>query len=54
MMHYRIGASRFWQRALDVFLVVFGFSMMGYTTALTIISWVHGVKQKTPGYCDHL
>jgi proton-coupled amino acid transporter len=53
-MHYRIIATRAWQKGLDVVLVVFGFCMMTYTTALTIISWIHGVKDATPGYCDGL
>lgn len=53
-MHYRISATRLWQKAFDVFLVVFGFCMMAYTTALTIMSWVNGVQVKPPGYCDEL
>ena len=54
MMHYRVAATRFWQKALNVFLVVFGFAMMAYTTALTILSWVQGAQVKAPGYCDEL
>lgn len=53
-MHYRIDARRFWQKAFDIFLVIFGFCMMAYTTALTIMSWVKGRADKTPGYCDEL
>lgn len=53
-MHYRAVANRFWHRPLDIFLVIFGFCMMAYTTSLTIISWVNGGKVKPPGYCDEL
>ncbi|EME80698.1 GLN1 polyamine transporter [Pseudocercospora fijiensis CIRAD86] len=52
MMHYRVVATKTWQRAGDVVLVIFGFVMMSYTTALTIKAWVNGQQDKTPGYCD--
>lgn len=53
-MHYRVVATRTWQRVVDVLLVIFGIAMMSYTTALTIIAWVDGQKDHTPGYCDGL
>ena len=54
LMHYRELATRNWQKAVNIILVVFGFCMMTYTTALTIMQWVKGVKDVTPGYCDGL
>ena len=51
-MHFRAVPTRLWERVVDVLLVVFGFCMMTYTTALTIDSWMHGVRVHTPGYCD--
>ena len=51
-MHYRVGADRTWKKVADLGLVVFGFVVMGYTTALTVVSWMDGEKVKTPGYCD--
>ncbi|KAK3114721.1 hypothetical protein LTR53_006675 [Teratosphaeriaceae sp. CCFEE 6253] len=54
LMHYRVVADRFWQKATDIFLVVFGFCIMAYTTALTVQSWVAGGQVKPPGYCDEL
>ncbi|KAF2720296.1 hypothetical protein K431DRAFT_271056 [Polychaeton citri CBS 116435] len=52
MMHYRVATEKTWQRVADIALVVFGFVVMGYTTALTVISWFHGTTSKPPGYCD--
>ncbi|KAK0263430.1 hypothetical protein LTS09_002622 [Friedmanniomyces endolithicus] len=52
LLHYRAVATRFWQKATDIFLVVFGFCIMAYTTTLTVQSWVHGTQAKPPGYCD--
>ncbi|KAF2168812.1 hypothetical protein M409DRAFT_20829 [Zasmidium cellare ATCC 36951] len=54
LMHYRVVATRTWQRVVDVLLVIFGFLIMSYTTALTIIAWVDGQKDSSPGYCDGL
>jgi len=51
-MHYKVVSTRTWQRVADVVLVIIGFVGMGYTTALTIISWLHGEKTSSPGYCD--
>lgn len=53
-MHYRAVATTTWQRVVDVVLVIFGFASMSYTTALTIIAWASGQKDKSPGYCDSL
>lgn len=52
MMHYKAVATKNWQRVVDVLLVIFGFAMMTYTTALTIIAWAGGSEEKAPGYCD--
>ncbi|KAK5110814.1 hypothetical protein LTR62_005525 [Meristemomyces frigidus] len=54
MMHYRVVSTRTWQKVFNVFLVVFGFAMMAYTTSLTVVSWAHGSEAKPPGYCDEL
>lgn len=55
MMHYRAVATKTWQKITSVLLVIFGVAMMSYTTALTIIAWVDGSKEKgTPGYCESL
>lgn len=53
-MHYRIISTRWYQKVADFALVIFGFCMMTYTTALTVMSWVNGQSDKTPGYCDRL
>jgi solute carrier family 36 (proton-coupled amino acid transporter) len=53
-MHYRVVATRRWQKVVDIFLVIFGFGVMAYTTALTVQSWVSGAQAKPPGYCDEL
>lgn len=37
---------------MDVLLCIIGVVGMGYTTALTIQSWINGGAPKTPGYCD--
>ena len=53
-MHYRVVATRLWQKVSDIVLVVFGFGIMAYTTVLTVNSWVSGGQAKPPGYCDEL
>lgn len=50
-MHYRAVATKHWQRFADIALVIFGLFIMGYTTALTVLSWAQG-GEKEPGYCD--
>jgi len=52
MMHYRAVATKPWQRIVDIFLVIFGFAAMTYTTTMTVLSWVQGGQVKAPGYCD--
>ncbi|KAF2212771.1 hypothetical protein CERZMDRAFT_67735 [Cercospora zeae-maydis SCOH1-5] len=52
LMHYRVVATKNWQRVVDILLVIFGFAIMSYTTALTIIAWAGGQKDSSPGYCD--
>jgi proton-coupled amino acid transporter len=51
-MHYRVVATRTWQKVVDILLVVFGICMMTYTTALTVSAWANGESDTTPGYCD--
>lgn len=53
-MHYRAVATKTWQKVADILLVVLGFCLMSYTTALTIIAWAQGGEEKAPGYCDEL
>lgn len=52
MLHYKAVARTSYARAIDVSLGIIGFVGMGYTTALTMNSWVNGGAPKTPGYCD--
>ncbi|KAK5123952.1 hypothetical protein LTR85_002149 [Meristemomyces frigidus] len=54
LMHYRVVSTRVWQKVVNVFLVVFGFSVMAYTTSLTVIRWIDGNQAKPSGYCDEL
>ena len=53
MLHYRaVAKNRYWKIA-DVALCVFGFVVMGYTTTLTINSWVSGNDApKEPTHCE--
>lgn len=53
MLHYRAVARTSYARSLDVLLCIVGLVGMGYTTTLTINSWVNGGAPKTPGYCDN-
>jgi len=52
MLHYRAVATKHWQRISDVLLIILGFVGMGYTTVLTVQSWIAGNTVKSPGYCD--
>ena len=53
MLHYKAVARSQWQKLADVGLCVFGFVVMAYTTALTIMSWAASAGgPKQPGYCD--
>ncbi|KAL2351811.1 amino acid transporter-like protein [Cryomyces antarcticus] len=53
LLHYRAVQQPTWRKVTDIALCIFGFIVMGYTTALTVISWTHGSSSKTPGYCDN-
>lgn len=51
MLHYKaVARSKFWKYS-DIFLCLFGFSAMAYTTSLTVMSWANA-EPKMPGYCD--
>ncbi|KAI9841196.1 MAG: neutral amino acid transporter [Sclerophora amabilis] len=52
MLHYKAVARTTSERGRDIALVVFGIVVMFYTTTLTLIGWVNGNDEKTPGYCD--
>lgn len=52
MLHYRAVARTTYARSLDVLLCIIGIVGMGYTTTLTVHSWISGGAPKTPGYCD--
>ncbi len=53
MLHYRaVAKGRLW-RWSDIFLCIFGFAAMAYTTSLTIMSWAGSDKEPgLPGHCD--
>ena len=51
-MHYKAVSRTTIKKIADIGLVIFGIAVMGYTTALTVISWTHGHSAKAPGYCD--
>ena len=53
-MHYRAVSTKLWQKVANVLLVMFGLSVMGYTTSLTVAKWVHGTREHVVGYCDEL
>ncbi|KAH6987804.1 transmembrane amino acid transporter protein-domain-containing protein [Ilyonectria sp. MPI-CAGE-AT-0026] len=51
MLHYKaVARSKFWKYS-DIFLCLFGFTAMAYTTSLTVMSWANA-EPKMPGYCD--
>jgi proton-coupled amino acid transporter len=53
MLHYKAVAKTSFRRGCDVLLCIFGFVVMGYTTALTLKSWAGGDETvKLPSYCD--
>lgn len=53
MLHFRGVAKNSFRKTCDVILCIFGLAVMGYTTALTLISWASGpVEAPVPGYCD--
>lgn len=51
-MHYKAISTKTWQKVADLGLCIFGIVVMGYTTALTVISWMGPSQPKAPGYCD--
>ncbi|KAK3377777.1 transmembrane amino acid transporter protein-domain-containing protein [Podospora didyma] len=52
MLHYRGVAKSALRRWSDVFLCIFGFIAMAYTTSLTVMSWANGSGEGLPSYCD--
>ncbi|KAI1820613.1 transmembrane amino acid transporter protein-domain-containing protein [Xylaria intraflava] len=52
LLHYRAVARTRARKLSDILLCIFGFIAMGYTTTLTVLSWVNGPGQRPPGYCD--
>ncbi|KAK5129159.1 hypothetical protein LTR08_003800 [Meristemomyces frigidus] len=54
MMHYKAISTKLWQKVANVALVVFGFTVMAYTTTLTVVRWIDGGQEVVVGYCDEL
>jgi proton-coupled amino acid transporter len=53
MLHYKAVARTFVWKAADVLLCIFGFTVMAYTTSLTVISWANGgEKVGLPSHCE--
>ncbi|KAI0157718.1 transmembrane amino acid transporter protein-domain-containing protein [Xylariaceae sp. FL1272] len=52
LLHYKAVARTRSRKLSDIFLCIFGFIAMGYTTTLTAISWISGPSKPPPGYCD--
>ncbi|KAK3365964.1 transmembrane amino acid transporter protein-domain-containing protein [Lasiosphaeria ovina] len=52
MLHYKGVAKSAVRRWSDVFLCIFGFIAMAYTTSLTIMSWANESGGGLPSYCD--
>ena len=53
-MHYRAVSTKLWQKVANIAVVIFGITVMGYTTTLTVMKWVHGKQERVIGYCDTL
>ena len=53
-MHYRAVSTKVWQKVANVMLVMFGLTVMGYTTSLTVLKWISGGQERVIGYCDEL
>ena len=53
-MHYRAVATKPWQKVANIMVVIFGLTVMGYTTSLTVLKWIHGGQEVVIGYCDEL
>ena len=54
LIHRACGLGSWIARRLDLVLVGLGLVLMVYTSALTIQSWLVGVKTPSMGYCDRL
>jgi len=52
LLHLKAISKTRAQRIADVVLIIFGIAVMGYTTALTVSSWVGSDSKKERGYCD--
>jgi proton-coupled amino acid transporter len=52
MLHYKGVAKTSLRKWSDIFLCVFGFVAMAYTTSLTVMSWASGGGGSLPSYCD--
>lgn len=54
LIHRACGLGSWLTRRLDLGLVGLGMALMVYTSALTIQSWLVGIKEPSVGYCDRL
>ncbi len=53
MLHFKGVAKTRFRKGADVLLCIFGFTVMVYTTSLTVISWANGgADPASPHYCD--
>ncbi|KAF2757056.1 amino acid transporter-like protein [Pseudovirgaria hyperparasitica] len=52
LLHLKAIAQAPWRRVSDVLIVIFGFLVMAYTTALTVAGWVNSGEAKAPTYCE--
>jgi proton-coupled amino acid transporter len=53
MLHFKAVAKGRLHKAADVLVCIFGFTVMAYTTTLTVMSWANGSQAPgLPSYCD--
>ena len=52
LIHFKAIAQPRWSRTVDLSFCFFGFILMAYTSAITVMSWAGGSEPATPGYCD--
>ncbi|KAH6626905.1 transmembrane amino acid transporter protein-domain-containing protein [Chaetomium sp. MPI-SDFR-AT-0129] len=52
LLHYKGVARTTFKRWSDIFLCVFGFVAMAYTTSLTVMSWANDEGGGLPSHCD--
>ncbi len=53
MLHFKAVAKTRIHKAADALLCLFGFTVMAYTTTLTVLSWANGnAAPGLPSYCD--